>query len=109
MGLFSKVVPAGGDELNGKFIPAGTSICTNLSSLLRSPALFGNKPEVFRPERFMELDKLKRSEMERNTEPGFGYGQFMCMGKKIPLNSLNKITFEVSACLSHCFDLANST
>ncbi|KAK7959300.1 uncharacterized protein PG986_004154 [Apiospora aurea] len=41
LGLLAKVVPAGGDTLAGKHVPAGTAICTNVSSLLRSTKMFG--------------------------------------------------------------------
>jgi cytochrome P450 len=95
LGLFPKVVPAGGDEFHGKFIPAGTAICMNTSSLLRSEALFGADTDVFTPERFVELDKEKRVEMERNVELAFGYGQWMCVGKTVAFMELNKTIFEV--------------
>jgi cytochrome P450 len=96
LGLFPKVVPTPGDCFHGKHIPAGTSICMNTSSLLRSTSLFGADADVFRPERFIALDKAKRSEMERNVELAFGYGQWMCAGKTIAFMELNKVIFEVS-------------
>lgn len=96
LGLFPKVVPAGGEVFAGKQVPAGTAICMNTSSLLRSTTLFGPDADVFRPERFMELDKVRRSEMERNVELAFGYGQHMCVGKNVAFMELNKSVFEVS-------------
>lgn len=96
LGLFPKIVPKGGDEFQGKHIPAGTSICMNTSSLLCSTSLFGADADVFTPERFMRLDKAKRSEMERNVELAFGYGQWMCAGKTLAFMELNKVVFEVS-------------
>ncbi|KAK1975068.1 pisatin demethylase [Colletotrichum cereale] len=95
LGLFPKVVPKGGDEFLGQHIPGGTSICMNTSSLLRSTSLFGPDADVFRPERFMELDKAARTEMERAVELAFGYGQHMCVGKNVAFMELNKAVFEL--------------
>ncbi|KAF7557325.1 hypothetical protein G7Z17_g855 [Cylindrodendrum hubeiense] len=73
LGLFPKVVPAGGANFHGKYVPAGTNICMNTSSLLRSEAMFGPDADLFRPERFMELEDLRRAEMQRNVELAFGH------------------------------------
>ncbi|RBQ81078.1 hypothetical protein FVER14953_06713 [Fusarium verticillioides] len=56
-GMFFKDVPAGGETMHGKYIPPGTSIGINASALLRSEALFGPDPEVFRPERYLKSIK----------------------------------------------------
>jgi cytochrome P450 len=96
LALLPKIVPEGGDELHGKSLPAGTAVCMNMSSLLRSPALFGPDADVFRPERFIELDQTRRSEMERNVELAFGYGHSMCLGKLVAIMELNKVIFEVN-------------
>lgn len=96
LGLFPKVVPAPGETFHGKFIPAGTSICTNGASLQRSKALFGEDADIYNPERFMALESPEdRKEMERNVELVFGYGQWMCAGKSIAFMELNKVIFEV--------------
>ncbi|KAF2754941.1 cytochrome P450 [Pseudovirgaria hyperparasitica] len=95
LGTFPKVVPSSGETFHGHFIPAGTSICTNGSSLLRSKTLFGNDAEVYNPMRFIHLEKSKREEMERNVELTFGYGQWMCAGKTIAFMEMNKVIFEL--------------
>ncbi|KAH7122021.1 pisatin demethylase [Dactylonectria estremocensis] len=95
LGLFPKVVPAGGTNFHGQYIPAGTNICMNTSSLLRSEDMFGPDVDLFRPERFMELDDLHRAEMHRNVELAFGYGQWQCLGKPIAFMELNKCVFEL--------------
>ncbi|KAK8062767.1 BcABA1- cytochrome P450 monooxygenase [Apiospora hydei] len=94
LGLLAKVVPAGGDTLAGKHVPAGTAICTNFSSLLRSTKMFGADADVYRPERFMELGAEDRVAMERNTELAFGSGQWQCVGRVISFMEMNKIVFE---------------
>ena len=94
-GLFSKVVPPQGDTVHGKFVPGGTTIGTNLSGLLRSKKTFGKDAEMFRPERFFDLDEEARGKMQRDLELVFGHGRWMCVGKSIAFHELNKIYFEV--------------
>ncbi|KAK5632782.1 hypothetical protein RRF57_008496 [Xylaria bambusicola] len=93
---FGKEVPPGGDIINGYFVPGGTTIGPNLPSLMRSKVLFGEDAEIFRPERFLETDEGRRTEMQRNVELVFGYGRWMCAGKVVAWLELNKAIFEVS-------------
>lgn len=95
-GLYPKVVPAGGDTLCGKFVPEGTAIGMNTSAMLASTRHFGEDANLFRPERFLEVDDTKRSEMQRNVELIFGNGRWMCAGRPVAYMELNKIFFEVS-------------
>ncbi|KAI3397414.1 hypothetical protein diail_10745 [Diaporthe ilicicola] len=94
-GLYPKVVPAGGDTICGKFVPAGTAIGMNTSAMLANTKLFGEDANVFRPERFLEVDEAKKAEMQRNVELVFGTGRWMCAGKPVAHMELNKIFFEV--------------
>ncbi|KAK8045983.1 BcABA1- cytochrome P450 monooxygenase [Apiospora saccharicola] len=94
LGLMPKIVPPGGDTLAGQHVPAGTAICSNISSLLRSTAMFGADADIYRPERFMELGPEDRAAMERNVELAFGSGQWQCAGKVISFMEMNKIVFE---------------
>lgn len=93
--MIAKEVHPEGDTIDGKFLPGGMIVGSNFLSLLRSKALFGEDADVFRPERYLELDQKARSEMERNVELSFGYGRWMCAGKPIAFMELNKIFFEV--------------
>lgn len=96
LGLLPKVVPPGGDPDLLPGVPAGTAICMNTSSMLRSEKMFGPDADVYRPERFMELESPeRRREMEMDVEMVFGYGQWMCVGKTIAFMELNKAIFEV--------------
>lgn len=95
LGLLPKVVPAGGDTLAGHHVPAGTAVCVNTSSLLRSEALFGPDTDVFRPGRFLDLEPEARAAMQRNVELAFGTGQWQCVGKTIAFMELHKVVFEV--------------
>lgn len=81
---------------------------------MKSTEYFGQDPEVFRPERFMEADNKTRAEMERLVEMEFGYGRFGCAGKPLALMELNKVYFEVSLTVWYalldcdtCADLRN--
>ncbi|KAG6364091.1 hypothetical protein INS49_005689 [Diaporthe citri] len=71
--MFPKVVPPQGDEIDGKFIPGGTSIGWNLVPLMRSPQHWGHDADVFRPERFMEAGEKVRMAVERDVDMVFGY------------------------------------
>ncbi|KAI2628607.1 cytochrome P450 [Hypoxylon sp. NC1633] len=95
MSRIPKTVPKGGDTINGKFLPEGTAIGTNQAALLRSKAAFGKDADVFRPERFLEVDDAARVKMQRHVELGFGYGRWMCAGKHIAQMELNKVFFEL--------------
>ncbi|KAG8157930.1 hypothetical protein KVR01_012202 [Diaporthe batatas] len=96
LGLLPKVVPPGGDTLGGQWVPGGTNICSNTGAVLRSRSMFGPDAEVFRPERFIELDgEPIRREMERNVELAFGSGQWQCVGRRIAFMKLSKTVFEV--------------
>ncbi|KAI1438062.1 cytochrome P450 [Xylaria sp. CBS 124048] len=92
---FSKEVPPEGDTIHGHFIPGGTSVGPNIPSLMCSKALFGKDADIFRPERFLEVDLATRTEMQRNVELVFGYGRWMCAGKVIAWLELNKTLFEL--------------
>ncbi|KAI1497270.1 pisatin demethylase [Biscogniauxia marginata] len=104
-GLYPKTVPPKGDVIHGHFIPEGTAIGMNTSSLMQSTALFGPDANIFRPERFMESDEPARSEMERLVELAFGYGKFGCAGKPVAFMELNKVYFELLRAFD--FQIAN--
>ncbi|KAF4950149.1 hypothetical protein FSARC_13292 [Fusarium sarcochroum] len=89
-----KEVPAGGEMYNGEFLPAGTNIGINFSSLLRSETMFGQDAHVFRPERFLDVDQETSMRMKRDVELTFGLGRWACLGKPIAFLELNKIFFE---------------
>ncbi|CAF3475917.1 unnamed protein product [Fusarium graminearum] len=91
----SKEVPPGGDTINGHFIPEGTSIAINFPAIMGSKKLFGPDADVFRPERFTDLQDPDLAEMRRNVEMNFGNGRWMCAGKPIAFMELHKVYFEL--------------
>lgn len=91
-----KVVPRGGDTLNGIFIPEGTAVGHNSFSMMRRKEIFGEDVEIFRPERWLECSDAQRLQMDRTIDIHFGGGRWMCAGKQVALTELNKVYFEVS-------------
>ncbi|KAI3318433.1 cytochrome P450 [Xylariaceae sp. AK1471] len=92
---FPKKVPAGGDTLCGRFIPEGTDIFVNLWSMLRNKEVFGQDADVFRPERFLECDADRRTELIKSVDLAFGHGRWQCPGKTLAWLELNKIFVEI--------------
>ncbi|KAI1343555.1 cytochrome P450 [Xylariaceae sp. FL0016] len=90
-----KVVPAGGETIDGVHIPAGTALGTNLIGVARYEAIFGRDVDLFRPERFLECDESARLEMERGIDTLFGSGRFLCAGKQVAFMEMNKVYFEL--------------
>ncbi|KAI0385461.1 HET-domain-containing protein [Hypomontagnella monticulosa] len=95
VGLLSKQVPLGGDIVDGIFLLGGVSVGMNMTSLLRSKSLFGDDANLFRPERFLDVEGKACAEMQHNVDLTFGYGRWICAGKLIAMMELNKIYFEV--------------
>ncbi|KAI0885617.1 cytochrome P450 [Annulohypoxylon maeteangense] len=94
-GLTMKRVPPEGDTLNGKFVPGGTRIAHSFLSLQRSTAIYGKDVDLFRPERWLNIDPEKRREMTNATELLFGYGRFGCSGKNVAFMEMNKVYVEL--------------
>lgn len=92
--LRERMVPPEGDTYNGIHIPGGTFIGLNAWGLQLNH-VFGDDPEVFRPDRWLIDDEAIVKEMMRTQELIFGYGTTKCLGIPIALMSLNKIFVEV--------------
>ena len=93
---FPKRVPPQGDTILGKFVPGGTDVFVNMSSLFLDKDVFGNDVEIFRPERFVEVSKERRAFLHKHIDLVFGYGRWSCVGKVLAWIELNKILVEVS-------------
>lgn len=74
-----RVVPEGGFEVDGKFIPAGTTVGVNPWVVHRSAEVYGEDVEAFRPERWLKEDA---GDMHRFFF-AFGAGARMCLGRNI--------------------------
>ncbi|KAF7197445.1 Cytochrome P450 monooxygenase [Pseudocercospora fuligena] len=101
-GLTSHEVPAGGDMIDGYFVPAGTRIGWSTHAILHNPTIFSPNADTFRPERWIlateggDCDYLKLLQtMERSLEVVFSYGRYKCLGQNVALMELNKVVVEL--------------
>jgi len=107
---FPKRVPPEGDTICGQFVPGGTDIYVNVHAMMRDRSLFGEDAHLFRPERFLECDEVKRTHLYKVIDLNFGHGRWLCAGKTLAWMELNKIFVEVRQCpqtLCSGFDIAN--
>jgi cytochrome P450 len=95
-GQMPKVVPQEGETIHGIFIPGGTNMGINPWYVMRDPVNFGEDAEIFRPERWLEVEGKKRKEMEYALELVWGYGKYKCLGHNIAIMEMGKVVFEVS-------------
>lgn len=96
VGLMSKEVPAGGDVINGLFVPGGTKIGYGAYGIFRNKTLWGQDANTFRPERWLEASPDHVREMESTLDLIFSYGKYQCLGKNLAQMELNKMFVEVS-------------
>lgn len=61
-----RVVPRGGAELCGTYLPEGTVVGVNAAVIHRNRDIFGHDADHFRPERWLEGSEEKIKEMDRN-------------------------------------------
>ncbi|KAI1500203.1 cytochrome P450 [Biscogniauxia marginata] len=95
LGLGNKQAPKGGDLINGYFVPEGTQIGMNFFGLMRSKEIWGPDADIFRPERWLEVDSNTLKRMNAIVELDFGSGKYQCLGKPIAMMELNKIFVEL--------------
>lgn len=102
-GVLPRVVPKGGDWYEGKFLPEGTIIGIARWNMSRKNTVYGIDCHVFRPERWLESSPEQVAKMEKSSELLFNVGKHRCLGERIALFELYKMTFE----MMRRFDLAN--
>ena len=96
-----RLVPAGGVEICGRFLPQGTSVGVLQLALHLNPKAFGEDAEVFRPERWLEASPEVLRVME-SSHLGFGRGRRVCLGQNLAVMEMKKVIpamllgFEVS-------------
>jgi cytochrome P450 len=102
-----RLVPAGGADIVGKFLPQGTSIGCLQLALHLNPKVFGEDAEVYRPERWLEASAEQLRAMEV-AHIGFGRGRRVCIGQNIAIMEMKKVIpamlmgFEVSSSCGSC-------
>lgn len=82
-----RVVPTGGIEIDGHYLPPGTIIGANPSGVYRDQSVFGEDVKVFRPERWLQGN---RSDMDRYFF-AFRSGARMCLGGSISWMAMSKL------------------
>ncbi|KAL8664969.1 MAG: hypothetical protein Q9202_002679 [Teloschistes flavicans] len=98
--LRDRVAPPEGDYILGHRVPGGTWVGLNSWGTQRD-AVYGDDPDIFRPERWLVDDVSKLKQMKRTCDLVFGYGPTRCLGVGIARMELNKVIFEVSFCSMH--------
>ncbi|KAF7183368.1 hypothetical protein CNMCM7691_003567 [Aspergillus felis] len=77
-----RVVPEGGVEICGEFLPAGTIVGMNAWVVHRDEETFGPDADSWHPERWLGKDEAAVKKME-NSLLTFGHGHRSCIGKNI--------------------------
>ena len=96
-----RIVPKGGIELCGEYIPAGAVVGCSAWTIHRCERVFGTDAETFQPERWLEASENKLVEMNASFFT-FGGGARTCVGKNISYLEMYKLvpailrTFKVS-------------
>ncbi|KAL2165002.1 hypothetical protein VTH06DRAFT_298 [Thermothelomyces fergusii] len=85
----TRLVPPEGAELDGHFIPGGTTVACNSWVLHRDQDVFGADADDFRPERWLENEERARR-MDRYMFQ-FGGGSHLCIGRNLALLEMNKV------------------
>jgi cytochrome P450 len=88
--MLERVVPSGGVTLHGQFIPEGTVVGANAWVLHRDKQIFGDQPEIWRPQRWLEASKEQKRIME-NSLFSFGAGTRACTGRNISYLEMYKV------------------
>ena len=104
-GLNIKKVSDEGEVIKGRFIPGGTGIGVSFWGIQRNE-IFGQDVDVFRPERWLEVDEERRARMEKVHDLVFGYGRWLCLGKSMVSMEIRQTIVEV--CLQFSRSLAYS-
>lgn len=89
------MVPPEGDVISGFRIPGGTFIGLNAWGT-QLDTVYGDDPEIFRPERWLTTNEERMKAMRQTLELVFGHGSTKCLGMPLAIMELNKIIFEVS-------------
>ena len=92
--LRERMVPPEGDTIHGYRIPGGTYIGLNAWGTQLN-GVYGDDPEVFRPERWLVMDKERLKAMHQTLDLVFGHGSTKCLGMPMAMMELNKLIFEV--------------
>jgi cytochrome P450 len=94
-GPSTHMVPEGGLEICGKYIPGGTEISWATLAVLHDKTMFGQDSGIFRPERWLGVSPERLKDMSAQLDLVFRAGKWQCLGKPVALLELHKIFVEV--------------
>lgn len=83
-------IPSPGATIDGTFFPEGTTVGCMPSAVYMNPATFGEDPEVFRPERWLESDEETLKMME-GAWLGFSRGVRVCLGQHVAIMQMKEV------------------
>ncbi|KAI1859053.1 hypothetical protein JX265_010530 [Neoarthrinium moseri] len=96
--LLERIVPRSGLKLrDGRVIPAGTIVGMNAWVLIRNKEIFGDDDDVFRPERWLQVEGesartyKERVGMMKEASFSWGGGNRVCIGKNMATVSIYKV------------------
>lgn len=76
-----RLAPTGGLHLAGAYIPEGYSVGMNAAVVQRDSRIFGNEPDTFWPQRWLEGDGKNMDKYMLH----FGAGTRTCIGKNVSI------------------------
>jgi cytochrome P450 len=92
--ILPRIVPEGGVELCGKYLPSGTVVGCNAWTLHRDKELYGSDADTFRPERWLDSTPEQVRKMDSLLFT-FGAGSRSCVGKNIAMLEMCKFIPEL--------------
>lgn len=84
-----RLVPPGGDVIDGHFYPGGTIVGVSPYIVHRDRSIWGQDALEFKPERWLNINEEQRRHLERNFF-SFGGGARQCIGKNISMMEITK-------------------
>ncbi|KAI1026511.1 hypothetical protein LB503_013573 [Fusarium chuoi] len=88
-GRAERIVPHGGRDLSGVFLPQDTIVTSSLLALHYDPQVYPD-PSSFSPERWLAGDEKSQKLSDRYLMP-FGYGGRVCLGKALATMELKML------------------
>jgi cytochrome P450 len=82
-------VPAEGMSICDVWIPGGTTVAVNTHALNRQAEVFGDNPDEYIPERWIDADEPTLAKMERSNV-FFGGGRRVCIGQHVAWIEMKK-------------------
>ena len=92
--LLERVVPEGGIDFGGTWLPGGTVVGMNPWIAARDKSTYGDDAYQYRPERWLEADEEQLKIMDRNFL-AFGGGTRTCLGRNISMLEMSKLVPQV--------------